>query len=104
MKIVSDNPELLEEIFNQLKLNNIAVEAKREPSKNTDMAVDLETVKLILTNLGYFYTVREIIKDVLLLKSFTNQEHIFVELKNGDLIPFSKYDKMSEEELSELVF
>jgi len=104
MKIVSDNPELLEEIFNRLKLKDIAVEPQRKASKDTDMSAELELAKLVLENLGYVYVVREVIKDVLLLASFMNQEHIFVELKNGDLIPFSTYDKMSEDELSELVF
>ncbi|MCH9740665.1 MAG: hypothetical protein K0U38_07505 [Epsilonproteobacteria bacterium] len=99
MKIVSDNPELLEEIYNQLKLEGIVVKPEKEPSKKTDMSGELEMVRLILEGVGAFYSVTTVIQDVTAL---VKGEHIYIEKKDGDKIAFSEYKKMSKEALSEI--
>ena len=101
MKIVSDNPELLEDILNQLKIEGIVVDIETRHSKDTDMSGEVEVVKLALEMSGAFYTIRQIIKDTLALY---HGEHIYVETKDGKKIPFAEYAEMSENERSKDIF
>ena len=98
MKIISDNPELLDAIHTKLKLARIEV---RKETKRVDGAMPGDVTTLVDVYNFIQEHHREItnyIRAVIELGNYLKSQ-IQVELKDGTLISFEEYENMSEEDL-----
>lgn len=102
MKIVSDNPEILEELNRKLKQEGIRVKSLKAPLDTDDKGIFEDIVQLIIENPEESKIIIETIVDE--VTSMYRQEHIYVVQKNGKKIPYAKYKTMSKQELSEHIF
>ncbi len=99
MRIVSDNSEVLKELESRFESSKIQVKIIKVPADKTKKSEELDLVKLIIENPDESIQIIEtIIEEV---RSLYNQEHIYIETKNGDKIPYAIYKNMSLEEKRE---
>lgn len=101
MRILSNNPELLEKIHKELKLARIKV---RKETKTVDGAMADEVITLLelydfIQN--HHQEIKYYIKSVFELGQYLKSE-IKVELKDGTMISYEEYETMSEDELSKV--
>lgn len=97
MKIISDNPELLEKIHDKLKLARIKV--KKETTTVDGAMADEVTTLLELYDLiqRHHREIPHYIRGIFELGNYLKSQ-IQVELKNGTVISFEEYENMSEED------
>lgn len=97
MKIVSDNPELLEKIYKELKLARIKV---KKETKSVDGAMADE----VTTALALFDMVKENWERIAFYVASVQQagnylrDSIKVEKKDGTLISWKEFESMTDEE------
>jgi len=102
MKIISDDIELLEELYTKLKLARI--KAKKE-TKTIDGAMGdpfgMTTALELFQDSGNALIIIGYIREVVALGKYMKSK-IQIELKDGILISYEEYENMSDEDKSKI--
>lgn len=103
MRIVSDNPQILDEIHKELKLARIKVKKETktiDKAMGDDITTALELFDMLKDNWEtvafYIGVVQESGKYL--------KNQIKIELKDGTSISYEEYENMSDEELRQVFF
>lgn len=102
MTIVSDNRQLLRELSDKLKQEDIIVKPIKVTASKDDKLTLQEIAQFVIEN-------PELSKDIIEMvieefRKLHNQEHIYVLKKNGEKITYEEYKEMSLAERSEHIF
>lgn len=105
MKILSDDIELLEKLYSELKLERVKV---KKETKNVDGAMNdpmagMTTAIEVFQQAGNALIIIGYIRETISLGNYMKSK-IKIELKDGTVISYEEYENMSDEDKNQQVF